>query len=105
MGVSECCDPHRSIDTVCFNNPTRDHEMKTPSHSQNTFFFLLFPLKPLQQILGKMREGRDEIATQEYFWGRDESNGMHADRVSISTNILYVIIFFPAPSSVFQFRP
>lgn len=87
MEVSECGDPQRSIDTVCFNNPTRDGEMKTLPH-------FLFRLIPLLQILGeKKKKDSYEIATRASFWGRGERNGMHADLVSISTNIPYMIIF------------
>ncbi len=90
MEVSECGDPPRSIDTVCFNNPTRDGEMKTPPPSQDP----LFCLTHLRQILGeKKKEGSFEISTEEPLWGRGEWNGMHADLASISTNILYMIIF------------
>lgn len=81
MEVSECCDPHTSIDTVGFNNPARDSEMKTPPHSQDHFLF-----DTLQQILGReKKKSGDEIATEEPLWARGEGSAVHADLVSISS--------------------
>lgn len=73
MEVSECGDLHRSIDSVCFNNPTWDDEMKPPQHSQNPLFFL--QNTSAANIRKKKKKGSNEIATREPLWGRGERNG------------------------------
>lgn len=72
MEVSECCDLHRSIDSVCFNNPTRDNEMKPHQHLQNPLFS---SKTSAANIRRKKKEGGDEIATEEPLWSRGERNG------------------------------
>lgn len=83
-----------------------DREMKTPH-----FFFLLDTFATnikrrtrRRRIVGEKRkqDGSNLISVKESLWGRAECNAMYAALVSISTNILSMIIYFslsPAPPS------
>lgn len=98
MAMSECSNPDRSIGTVRPNNPTRDGEIKTSSHSQDPLF--------LWYHCGIYWEAAHKILLPKSPSGAGVSEMVCILILHLSAQTSYTWLFLPAPwtSHPFAFR-
>lgn len=97
MEVSECCDPQRSIDTVCFNNPTRHSKMKTPPDRKIHFQFDTSAANIRKEKKAAMRLPLKSPS------GAGVSEMVCMLILYLSAQTSYTWLFLPAPSTSFPF--